>query len=167
MSGYFSGKDGKLLLSKTDTTGSAVFAEETIGQVQSWSFSQSMSVLEATAMGDTDRVIKAGVRSYSGSCRAFYYTSTATGAPNVGKFLAESIKVGSDGAGDATNEESGELKLKLRLEESSGSATNARDIVFSILITGVSMSSAVGEISSVDFTWEANGAPIELTNFKD
>ena len=166
MSGYFSGKDGKLLLSKTDATGSATFTEETIGQVQSWSFSQSMSVLEATAMGDTDRVIKAGVRSYSGSCRAFYYTSTNTGAPNVGKLLEESIKVGSE-AGDATNEESGELKLKLRLEESTGSASNARDIVFSILITGVSMSSAVGEISSVDFTWEANGAPIELTNFKD
>ena len=166
MSGYFSGKDGKLLLSKTDTTGSAVFAEETIGQVQSWSFSQSMSVLEATAMGDTDRVIKSGIRSYSGSCRAFYYTDTSTGAPNVGKLLEESIKVGS-GAGDATNAESGELKLRLRLEESAGSATNARDIVFSILVTGVSMSSAVGEISSVDFTWEANGAPIELTNFKD
>ena len=166
MSGYFSGKDGKLLLSKDDTTGSATFTEETIGQVQSWSFSQSMSVLEATAMGDTDRVLKAGVRSYSGSCRAFYYTDSQTDAPNVGKLLEESIKVGS-GAGDATNEESGELKLRLRLEESAGSATNARDIVFSILITGVSMSSAVGEISSVDFTWEANGAPIELTNFKD
>ena len=166
MSGYYSGKDGKLLLSKTDTTGSAVFAEETIGQVQSWSFSQTMSVLEATAMGDTDRVLKSGVRSYSGSCRAFYYTSSPTGAPNVGKLLEESIKVGASGAGDATNEESGELKLRLRLEEGSGS-TNARDIVFSILITGVTMSSAVGEISSVDFTWEANGAPIELSNFKD
>ena len=166
MSGYYSGKDGKLLLSKTDTTGSAVFAEETIGQVQSWSFSQTMSVLEATAMGDTDRVLKSGVRSYSGSCRAFYYTPSSTGAPNVGKLLEESIKVGTDGAGDATNEESGELKLRLRLEEGSGS-TNARDIVFSILITGVTMSSSVGEISSVDFTWEANGAPIELSNFKD
>ena len=166
MSGYYSGKDGKLLLSKTDTTGSAVFAEETIGQVQSWSFSQTMSVLEATAMGDTDRVLKSGVRSYSGSCRAFYYTSSSTGAPNVGKRLEESIKVGASGAGDATNEESGELKLRLRLEEGSGS-TNARDIVFSILITGVTMSSSVGEISSVDFTWEANGAPIELSNFKD
>ena len=166
MSGYFSGKDGKLLLSKTDTTGSATFTEETIGQVQSWSFSQSMSVLEATSMGDTDRVIKSGVRSYSGSCRAFYYTPDATGAPNVEKLLEESIKVGTGGAGDAVNEESGELKLRLRLEEGSSGA-NARDIVFSILITGVSMSSAVGEISSVDFTWEANGAPIELTNFKD
>ena len=166
MSGYYSGKDGKLLLSKTDTTGSATFAEETIGQVQSWSFSQTMSVLEATAMGDTDRVLKSGVRSYSGSCRAFYYTSSDTTGPNVAKLLKESIKVGASGAGDATNEESGELKLRLRLEEGSN-GTGARDIVFSILITGVTMSSAVGEISSVDFTFEANGAPIELTNFTD
>tara|TARA_R100000458_G_C8257273_1_gene233238 strand:- start:257 stop:757 length:501 start_codon:yes stop_codon:yes gene_type:complete len=166
VAGYYSGKDGKLLLSKTDTTGSAIFSEVTIGQVQSWSFSQSMSVLEATAMGDTDRVIRAGVRSYSGSCRAFYYTSSDTAAPNVANLLKEAIKVGSAGAGDATNEESGQLKLKLRLEEASD-GTNARDIVFSILITGVSMSSAVGEISSVDFNWEANGAPIELDNFVD
>ena len=165
MAGYYSGKDGKLLLSKTDTTGSATFSEETIGQVQSWSFSQSMSVLEATAMGDTDRVIRAGVRSYSGSCRAFYYTTSSTTAPNVGNFLKEAIKVGSD-AGDATNEESGQLKLKLRLEEAAD-GTNARDIIFSIFITGVSMSSAVGEISSVDFNWEANGAPIGLDNFVD
>lgn len=165
MAGYYSGKDGKLLLSKTDTTGSAVFSEEELGQVQNWSFSQSMSVLEATAMGDTDRVISAGVRSYSGSCRIFYYTSSSTAAPNVGKFLKESIKVGS-AAGDATNEESGQLKLKLRLEEAAD-GTNARDIVFSIFITGISMSSSVGEISSVDISWEANGAPIELDNFVD
>tara|TARA_R100000781_G_scaffold12170_2_gene10874 strand:+ start:2547 stop:3044 length:498 start_codon:yes stop_codon:yes gene_type:complete len=162
---YYSGKDGKLLLSKTDGTGSPAFSQKEIGQVQSWSFSQSMSVLEATSMGDTDRILKAGIRSYSGSCRLFYYTSSGTGAPNVAELLKESIKVGN-GGGDATNEESGELKLRLRLNQGT-TDTNARDIVFSIFITGVSMSSSVGEISSVDFNWEANGAPQELTNFVD
>ena len=42
--------------------------------------------------------------------------------------------------------------------------TNARDIQFSVLITNITMSSAVGEIASVDFTWEANGAPFTNTS---
>ena len=110
-----------------------------------------MSVLEITAMGDTDRTLKPGVRSYSGSARAYYYTATAAGAPNVTDLLTAAIK------GSGT--ESDKVTLKLRLEETSGSDTNARDIEFGAYVTSVSMSSSVGEISSVDFSWEADGAP--------
>ena len=59
MAKYFSGKDGALLVDDVE-----------VSQLQNWSFSQSMSILEITAMGDTDRTIKPGVRSYSGSARA-------------------------------------------------------------------------------------------------
>ena len=127
MAKYFSGKDGKLLVGGAN-----------VAQLQSWSFSQSMSVLEITAMGDTDRTLKPGVRSYSGSARAYYYTSAA-------------IK--------DSGTESDKVTLICRLEESAGSATNARDIEFNVYITSVSMSSSVGEVSSVDFSWEADGAP--------
>jgi len=137
---YFSGKDGKLYVGGTN-----------VAQLQNWSFSQSMSVLEITAMGDTDRTLKPGVRSYSGSARAYYYTATASGAPNVTDLLTAAIK------GSGT--ESDKVTLKLRLEETSGSDTNARDIEFGAYVTSVSMSSSVGEISSVDFSWEADGAP--------
>ena len=142
MAKYFSGKDGKLFVGDSATA---------VGQLQSWSFSQSMSILEITAMGDTDRTIKPGVRSYSGSARAYYYTDTAAGAPNVTDLLKAAIKTDSS--------ESGQVTLKLRLEETADSATDARDIVFKAYITSVSMSSSVGEISSVDFNWEADGAP--------
>ncbi len=111
-----------------------------------------MSVLEITAMGDTDRTLKPGVRSYSGSARAYYYTSSATAAPNVTDLLSAAIK------GSGT--ESDKVTLICRLEETAGSSSNARQLTFSAYITGVSMSSSVGEISSVDFTWEADGAPI-------
>ena len=110
-----------------------------------------MSILEITAMGDTDRTIKPGVRSYSGSARAYYYTSTGTSAPNVTDLLTAAIK--TDGS------ESDKVTLICRVEETAGSATNARDITFSAYVTSVSMSSSVGEISSVDFSWEADGAP--------
>lgn len=140
MAKYFSGKDGKLYVGGTN-----------VAQLQSWSFSQSMSVLEITAMGDTDRTLKPGVRSYSGSARAYYYTATAAGAPNVTDLLTAAIK------GSGT--ESDKVTLKLRLEETSGSDTNARDIEFGAYVTSVSMSSSVGEVSSVDFSFEVDGAP--------
>jgi len=139
---YFSGKDGKLFVGDSATA---------VGQLQSWSFSQSMSVLEITAMGDTDRTLKPGVRSYSGSARAYYYTSTSSGVPNVTDLLTAAIKTDSS--------ESDQVTLKLRLEETADSGTDARDIIFKAYITSVSMSSSVGEISSVDFSWEADGAP--------
>jgi len=139
---YFSGKDGKLFVGTSTTA---------VGQLQSWSFSQSMSVLEITAMGDTDRTLKPGVRSYSGSARAYYYTPTGSGTPNVTDLLTAAIKTDSS--------ESDQVTLKLRLEETADSDTDARDIIFKAYITSVSMSSSVGEISSVDFNWEADGAP--------
>ena len=140
MAKYFSGKDGKLLVGGAN-----------VAQLQNWSFSQSMSVLEITAMGDTDRTLKPGVRSYSGSARAYYYTASAAGAPNVTDLLTAAIK--------SSGTESDKVTLKLRLEETSGSDTNARDIEFSVYVTSVSMSSSVGEISSVDFSFEVDGAP--------
>ena len=140
MAKYFSGKDGKLYVGGTN-----------VAQLQNWSFSQSMSILEITAMGDTDRTIKPGVRSYSGSARAYYYTDAAADAPNVTSLLTAAIK--------SSGTESDKVTLKLRLEETSGSDTNARDIEFGVYVTSVSMSSSVGEISSVDFSWEADGAP--------
>ena len=102
-------------------------------------------------MGDTDRTLKPGVRSYSGSARAYYYTSTSSGVPNVTDLLTAAIKTDSS--------ESDQVTLKLRLEETADSGTDARDIIFKAYITSVSMSSSVGEISSVDFSWEADGAP--------
>ena len=110
-----------------------------------------MSVLEITAMGDTDRTLKPGVRSYSGSARAYYYTDSATNAPNVTDLLTAAIK--------SSGTESDKVTLKFRLEEVSGNDANARDIEFSAYVTSVSMSSSVGEVSSVDFSFEVDGAP--------
>ena len=140
MAKYFSGKDGALLVDDVE-----------VSQLQNWSFSQSMSILEITAMGDTDRTIKPGVRSYSGSARAYYYTSTATDAPNVTKLLEAALKT--------SGTESSRVTLILRMEETAGSATNARDLKVNAYVTSVGLSSSVGEISSVDFSFEVDGAP--------
>lgn len=154
--GFYSGRDGELYIAGSTTKAA---------KVQSWSFSSSMAVLETTSLGDTDRTLKAGVRSYSGSCRLFYYVeSPAAGAnSNLNPIIRNAIKVGS-AAGDGVNGETPRLVLKLRLATGS---TDIRDIQFSVFITGVSMSTAVGEVASADVTWEADGAPYGDTSLID
>jgi len=147
--GFYSGRDGELYIGSSSTKAA---------KIQSWSFSSSMAVLETTSMGDTDRTLKSGVRSYSGSCRLFYYvsdTTSSSSSSNINGLIDAAIKAGGS-AGDGENTESSEVVLKLRLTTGS---TDQRDIQFSAFITGVSMSTAVGEVASADITWEANGAP--------
>lgn len=153
MAGFYSGKDGELYIGDSATPA---------GQIMSWNYSMSMAVMESSSLGDTDRVISPGLRSYSGSCKAFYYTTQAGGTSNVKELLEASIKPGTSN-GDAQNAEASEIVLKLRYSEGTGN-TNARDIKFSVYITQITMSSNVGEIATVDFTWEANGAPYSATS---
>ena len=152
--GFYSGRDGELYIGNQTTSKAA--------KIQSWSFSSSMAVLETTSMGDTDRTLKSGVRSYSGSCRLFYYVSDTTSSStssNINGLIDAAIKAGGS-AGDGENDPSDEVTLRLRLTTGS---TDQRDIQFSAFITGVSMSTAVGEVASADITWEANGAPYGAT----
>ena len=154
--GFYSGRDGELYIAGSDTKAA---------KVQSWSFSSSMAVLETTSLGDTDRTLKAGVRSYSGSCRLFYYVANpASGAnSNLHDILIAAMKSGGS-AGDGVNTVSPEIVLKLRLTTGND---DVRDIQFSVFITGVSMNSAVGEVASADISWEANGAPYGNTTLID
>ena len=144
--GFYSGRDGELYIGGSTTKAA---------KVQSWSFSSSMAVLETTSLGDTDRTLKSGVRSYSGSCRLFYYVTSAGGTSNLNAILTNAIKTGG-AANDGDNDASNSILLKLRLTTGS---TDIRDIKFAVFITGVSMNSAVGEVASADISWEADGAP--------
>ena len=152
MANFYTGKDGELFIG---TSSSAV------GQIKSWNYSMSMAVLETTSLGDTDRLITDGLRSYSGSATASYYTAQAGGTSNVKALLDAAMKTGSS-EGDGVNASSDKVVLKLRLSEGTGDS-NARDIQFEVYITGVSMGVSVGEITNVEFTWEANGAPYTNT----
>ena len=145
---FYSGKDGQLFIDGTQAA-----------KVQSWSFSSSQAVLETTSLEDTDRTIVAGVRSYSGSARLFYYQASAGSGGDVTTLINKCIKAGSS-EGDGTAADSSSALLKLKIAD--GSA-NGRFITFSTLITGISMNSAVGEVLSADISWEANGAPTEVT----
>ena len=141
---FYSGKDGQLLIDNVKAA-----------KVQSWSFSSSQAVLETTSLEDTDRTIVAGVRSYSGSARLFYYQASAGSGGDVTTLINKCIK-----ASTSADMNSAAATLKLKIAD--GSA-NGRFITFSTLITGISMNSAVGEVLSADISFEANGAPTEVS----
>ena len=81
-----------------------------------------------------------------------------SGGSNIKAILENSIQRSSGTAGgDGVQTESDEIKLKLAWLDGS----TPRFITFVTYITGITMGASMGEVSSVDITWEANGAPIE------
>ena len=131
MAGFYSGKEGELLIDGTK-----------VAKVRSFSFSFNQAVLETVSLEDTDRTIIHGTRSYTGSASVYYYQDVAGG-----------------GAGDGSNAESTAMTFKLRIRDGSPSG---RFIEFQAIPTSFNITSAVGEVTAADISFEVNGAPTGL-----
>ena len=148
MAGFYSGKEGELLIDGTK-----------VAKVRSWSFSMNQAVLETVSLEDTDRTIIHGTRSYTGSASVYYYQETAGGgAGQLTTLINNMIKQAIIG-GDGTNAESLGMDFKLRIKDGS---TAGRFIEFRAIPTSLAMTSAVGEVIAADISFEANGAPTDL-----
>lgn len=131
---FYSGLDGQLYLDGSK-----------IGKVQNWSLNASQAVLETTSLEDTDRTLINGVRSMSGSCRVFYHSDG-----DASNFITNIIKSGAASAEDGVATESTTVLFKLHVDSS-------KYIEVYAWITGASMSMSVGEVFSVDVTFEVTG----------
>jgi hypothetical protein len=148
MAGFYSGKEGQLFIDGTQ-----------VAKVRSWSFSFNQAVLETVSLEDTDRTIIHGTRSYTGSASVYYYQGVAGGgAGQLSTLISNIIKTGSS-AGDGVNAESTAMTFKLRIKDGS---TNGRFIDFQAIPTSFSITSAVGEVTAADISFEVNGAPTGL-----
>lgn len=148
MSGFYSGKEGELLIDGTK-----------VAKVRSFSFSFNQAVLETVSLEDTDRTIIHGTRSYTGSASVYYYQDVAGGgAGQLSTLINNIIKTGSS-AGDGVNAESTAMTFKLRIKDGS---TAGRFIEFQAIPTSFSITSAVGEVTAADISFEVNGAPTGL-----
>ena len=148
MSGFYSGKEGELAIDGTK-----------VAKVRSWSFSMNQAVLETVSLEDTDRTIIHGTRSYTGSASVYYYQDVAGGgAGQLSTLISNIIKTGSS-AGDGANAESTAMTFKLRIKDGS---TAGRFIEFQAIPTSFSITSAVGEVTAADISFEVNGAPTGL-----
>ena len=148
MSGFYSGKEGELLIDGTK-----------VAKVRSFSFSFNQAVLETVSLEDTDRTIIHGTRSYTGSASVYYYQETAGGgAGQLSTLINNIIKTGSS-AGDGANAESTAMTFKLRIKDGS---TAGRFIEFQAIPSSFNITNAVGEVTAADISFEVNGAPTGL-----
>ena len=148
MAGFYSGKEGELLIDGTK-----------VAKVRSFSFSFNQAVLETVSLEDTDRTIIHGTRSYTGSASVYYYQDVAGGgAGQLSTLISNIIKTGSS-AGDGANAESTAMTFKLRIKDRS---TAGRFIEFQAIPTSFGITSAVGEVTAADISFEVNGAPTGL-----
>ena len=148
MAGFYSGKEGELLINGNK-----------VAKVRSFSFTFNQAVLETVSLEDTDRTIIHGTRSYTGSASVYYYQDVAGGgAGQLSSLIGDIMKVQS-ASGDGANAESSSMTFKLRIKDGS---TAGRFIEFSAIPTSFSMTSSVGEVTAADISFEVNGAPTGL-----
>jgi len=148
MAGFYSGKEGQLFIDGTQ-----------VAKVRSWSFSMNQAVLETVSLEDTDRTIIHGTRSYTGSASIYYYQeAVGVASGQLSTLINNIIKTGSS-AGDGKNAESTAMTFKLRIKDGS---TNGRFIEFQAIPTSFGITSAVGEVTAADISFEVNGAPTGL-----
>jgi hypothetical protein len=165
-------------------------AFQKLGKVRNWSFSQSMAVLETTALGDTDRTLVDGVRSLSGSCSLFYYASDDNSNYGADDLLRRIMKPhnpfkGALGQTPTTSDlgetiRSGKVALRLQVDRdrsgvnssqtdvngnddagTSGAGYKRRYLWIQAYITNFTMTMSVGEVLSADITFESDGAAVE------
>jgi len=140
----YSGTDGELRINGT-----------VAARVQNWSFTATQAVLPAQSLGDTDATTIMDVRSYTGSCTLWYYLDTPSSVGDVSTLLRNTIKTGS-GSGDVVNTKASELELRLRIKNGT---TDGRFINMFVVATSMTMGSSVGEVTSMQMQFQANGAP--------
>ena len=146
MSGFYSGKEGELLIDGTK-----------VAKVRSWSFNMNQAVLETVSLEDTDRTIIHGTRSYTGSASVYYYQETAGGgAGQLSTLINNIIKTGSTSGGDGTADEATAVFFTLRIKDGS---TLGRILTFQAIPTSFAITNAVGEVTAADISFEVNGAP--------
>ena len=139
--------------------------------VQTWSFTSTSEVLDITPLGDTDRTHVDGPRTLTGSMTIIYdYAET-----QASKVLNKIIRARKGRGGLAkeqiggfrsATEDNGRLVLRLALSKvndfdnlDNSENDSVKFIQMRIMLTSVTMTAAVGAITTVEAQWQANGAP--------
>lgn len=130
-----------------------------VATVTTWSFTASQETLDVTTLGDRDRKLVGGTRSISGSASISWYSasgaaSTHTQAPAL---IGNLIKLSVGGAKPAASDVP---TFTLGITDHAGTP---KEIVMSVILTSIAMTSSQGEIFSADVSFEAADVPSALT----
>ena len=132
---FFRGEEGSV--SFDNGTGSV----GAIASTTAWTLDVTKDTLECTAHGDTARKYVGSLISGTGSADLLY---TAASGDETANILSDII----------TTEDPADAKFHLFLDTSGN-----KKLEFNGIITGASLSSTVGDISTVSISFQMSGAP--------
>jgi len=120
-----------------------------IGTVRNWSFSNTAETIDTTTLGDTYRDKVGGLKSTTGQAQLMYYRDSDDTDGPISNMLDAFRYQDSETVRN-------EIRVLFRLHHSS---SGSRDFDFPALITNWSMACSVGEVVTVDCTFESQGSP--------
>ena len=132
---FFRGEEGSVAFSASGSTPAA------IASTTAWSMDLTKDTLECTSQGDTARKYVGSLVSGSGSVDVLY---TATSGDATASIISDIV----------TTEDPADAKFHLFLDTSGN-----KKVEFNGIITGASLSSTVGDISTVSISFQMSGAP--------
>ena len=120
-----------------------------IGTVRNWSFSNTAETIDTTTLGDTYRDKVPGLKSVTGQAQLMYYRDSDDTDGPISNILDAFRYEDSETVRN-------EIRVLFRLHHSS---SGSRDFAFPAIITNFSMACSVGEVVTVDCTFESQGNP--------
>lgn len=165
---YYSGTHGGVYIRDGDQANNANNTQ--IFHIRNWQVTTSISQLDATTLGDTDRVPVNGIRTTRGSCTVLYYKD-ASNTPSTeyfSKYLLSTRKPDSKSQADWNCERPGVGRneaepMWLRLYIDSDTTDNTY-VNMQVNVTSFAMSCAVGDIISANIQFEQVGASLQVVN---
>ena len=122
---------------------------EKVATVRNWSFSQTAETIDATVLGSTYRDKLGGLKGITGQAQMMYYRDDNDAETVISNMMDAMYYQDSE-------TEFGHIQPYFRLHHSGN--TN-RDFAFAAVLTNISMNCAVGEVVTVDVSFEAMGQP--------
>ena len=148
---YFSGVNGRMEINGQKAAG-----------IRSWQISSSLGVLDATTLGDTDKVGVPGLRTTTGSCTLLYYQETP--GQSAGNSCSELIRVLMKGRtrGDKPGQAAESQKVTFKLQIDDGTVAG-KYVAVDAYLTSAQMQMAVSEVLQAQVSFEVIGAPLEVS----
>ena len=148
---YFSGVNGRMEIDGQKAAG-----------VRSWQISSNLGVLDATTLGDTDKVGVPGLRTTTGSCTLLYYQETP--GQSAGNSCSELIRVLMKGRtrGDKPGQAAESQKVTFKLQIDDGTVAG-KYVAVDAYLTSAQMQMAVSEVLQAQVSFEVIGAPLEVS----
>lgn len=158
---YYTGTHGRMVI-RTGADQANDEKEQQQLHVRNWQITTSMSQLDATTLGDTDKVSVNGIRTTRGSCQILYYRERGEDS-SVNKLIEKMVKARENPAwdGDRPGEAAEAKAVYLHLYVLTDGNTQ-KGYKLQANITSFAWSVSTGAIVSAQIQFQAVGAPLEF-----